>query len=72
MIIPIKRSYLNRFRPASMMTKEKEFTERRKHERFKIKNGAIAMIQPLSAPGTTQKYCQILLKVTYGYQMWIK
>jgi hypothetical protein len=43
-----------------MMTKEKEFTERRKHERFKIKNGAIAMIRSLNAPGTTQKYCQII------------
>ncbi|RZB33090.1 MAG: hypothetical protein SRB2_04155 [Desulfobacteraceae bacterium Eth-SRB2] len=43
-----------------MMTKKKEFTERRKHERFKIKNGAIAMIRPLNALGTTQKYCQII------------
>lgn len=55
-----------------MMTEKKEFTEPGKHERFKIKNRAIAMIRQLSAPGTTQKYYQILLKVTYGYQMWIK
>ena len=43
-----------------MMTNKKEFTERREHERFKVKNGAIAMIRPLNALSTTQKYCQII------------
>jgi hypothetical protein len=43
-----------------MMTIKKGFAERRKHERFKVKNGAIAMIRPLKAPVTTQKYCQII------------
>jgi hypothetical protein len=43
-----------------MMTIKKGFSERRKHERFKVKNGAIAMIRPLNAPVTTQKYCQII------------
>jgi len=43
-----------------MMTKKKEIAQRRNHERFKIKNGAIAMIRPLNALGTTQKYCQII------------
>lgn len=42
------------------MTIKKGFSERRKHERFKVKNGAIAMIRPLNAPVTTQKYCQII------------
>jgi hypothetical protein len=43
-----------------MMTIKKGFAERRKHERFKVKSGAIAMIRPLNAPVTTQKYCQII------------
>ena len=43
-----------------MMTIKKGFAERRKHERFKVKNGAIAMIRPLNALVTTQKYCQII------------
>ena len=43
-----------------MMTNKKEFAERRKHERFKIKNAAIAVIRPLNVLGTTQKYCQII------------
>jgi hypothetical protein len=43
-----------------MMTNKKEIAQRRNHERFKIKNGAIAMIRPLNALGTTQKYCQII------------
>lgn len=43
-----------------MMTIKKEFTERRKHERFKVKDGAIVMIRPLNALATTQKYCQII------------
>ena len=42
------------------MTIRKRFTERRKHERFKVKNGAIAIIRPLNAPVTIQKYCQII------------
>jgi len=32
-----------------MMTNKKEIAQRRNHERFKIKNGAIAMIRPLNA-----------------------
>ena len=57
-----------------MMTKNKEFAEHRKHERFKVKSGAIAMIRPLSAKQeetknmsvdgnafvATVKYCQII------------
>jgi hypothetical protein len=42
------------------MTGKKEFAERRKHERFKAKNGAIAIISPSNALSTTQKHCQIL------------
>lgn len=56
------------------MTNKKEFVERRKNERFKVKTGAIAMIRPLSAKqeqtknmsvdGNTfvdrAKYCQII------------
>ena len=42
------------------MTDGKEFTKRGKHERLKVKNGAIAMIRPLNALGTTHKYCQII------------
>jgi hypothetical protein len=43
-----------------MMTDKKELTERRKHERFKVKNGAIAIIRLSNALATTQKYCQII------------
>jgi len=57
-----------------MMTNKKEFAERRKHERFKVKSGAIAMIRPSPAkPEQTKdmgmggnalaakpKYCQII------------
>jgi hypothetical protein len=43
-----------------MMTINKRFAERRKHERFKVKNGAIAIIRPLNTPVTIQKYCQII------------
>jgi len=43
-----------------MMTNNKEFAERRKHERFKVKNGAIAMIRLSNILATTQKYCQII------------
>ena len=42
------------------MTIKKRFAERRKHERFKVKNGAIAIIRPLNTPVTIQKYCQII------------
>ena len=42
------------------MANGKEFAEREKHERFKVKNGAIAMIRPLNALATTHKYCQII------------
>jgi hypothetical protein len=42
------------------MTSKKEFTERRKHERFKVKNGAIAIIRLSNVLGTTQKYGQII------------
>ena len=56
------------------MTNRKELMERRKHERFKVKSGAIAMIKPLLAKpeqtkdtstgknvlATKLKYCQII------------
>ncbi len=42
------------------MDNVKEFTKRGKHERLKVKNGAIAMIRPLNALATTHKYCQII------------
>jgi len=42
------------------MTKKKEFTERRKHERFKVKNGAIAIIRLSNVLSTSQKYGQII------------
>jgi hypothetical protein len=56
------------------MTNKKEFSERRKNERFKVKTGAIAMIRPLSAKEeqtknmridgnafvARAKYCQII------------
>ena len=42
------------------MANRKEFTKRGKHERFKIKNGAIALVKPLNALATTHKYCQII------------
>jgi hypothetical protein len=42
------------------MTGKKEFAERREHERFKVKNSAIAIISPSNALSTTQKHCQIL------------
>ena len=42
------------------MTNKKEFAERRKHERFKVKNGAIAIINPTNALAASQKHCQIL------------
>jgi hypothetical protein len=43
-----------------MMTGKKEFAERRGHKRFKVKNGAIAIISPSNALATPQKHCQIL------------
>ena len=57
-----------------MAANKKEFVERRKHERLKVKNGVIAMIKPLpakqeetknmsvngNASVTTVKYCQII------------
>ena len=42
------------------MTSKKESTERRKHERFKVKNGAISIINPTNAISATQTHCQIL------------
>ena len=56
------------------MTNKKEFIERRKHERFKVKSGAIAMIRPLptkqyktkdismdgNSLATAVQYCQII------------
>jgi hypothetical protein len=42
-----------------MMTNKKEFTERRKHERFKVKNGAIAIIRLSDSISASQKYGQI-------------
>ena len=42
------------------MAGKKEFIERKKHERFKVKNAAIAMIRPLNSDAATQKYCQII------------
>jgi hypothetical protein len=42
------------------MTGKKEFTEHRKHERFKVKNGAIAIIRFSNIIATAQKYTQIL------------
>ena len=56
------------------MTNKKDFIERRKNERFKVKTGAIAMIRPLSAKReqtksmmmdgnafvAKAKYCQII------------
>ena len=42
------------------MTDKKEFTERREHERFKVKNGAIAIIRLSNAFATTQKYFQFI------------
>jgi hypothetical protein len=56
------------------MTNKKEFIERSKHERFKVKTGAIAMIRPLPAKQeqtknmsvdgnayvARAKYCQII------------
>jgi hypothetical protein len=43
-----------------MMTNKKEFAERRKHERFKVKNGAIAIIRQSNVLATSQKYGQII------------
>jgi hypothetical protein len=45
---------------SSTMANGKEFTKRGKHERLKVKNGAIAMIRPLNALAATHKYCQII------------
>ena len=42
------------------MNNKKEFIERRKHERFKVKNGAIAIIRLSNVLASTQKYGQIL------------
>ncbi len=42
------------------MTGKKEFAELRRHKRFKVKNGAIAIIRPSNDLSTTQKHCQIL------------
>ena len=41
------------------MTNKKEFVERREHERFKVKSGAIAIIR-LNALATKLRYCQIM------------
>jgi len=43
-----------------MVANKKEFVERRKHERLKVKNGAIAIIRLSNILGTTQKYAQII------------
>jgi len=43
-----------------MMTGKKEFTECRKHERYKVKNGAIAIIRLSNVLSTSQKYGQII------------
>jgi len=43
-----------------VMANKKALTERRKHERFKVKNGAIAIIRLSNVLGTTQKYGQII------------
>jgi hypothetical protein len=43
-----------------MMANKKIFAERRKHERLKVKNGAIAIIRISDVLGTTQKYGQII------------
>ena len=43
-----------------MVANKKEFVERRKHERLKVKNGAIAIINPTDALAANQKHCQIL------------
>jgi hypothetical protein len=42
------------------MTGKKEFVERRRHERFKVENGAIAIIRFSNIIATAQKYTQIL------------
>jgi hypothetical protein len=42
------------------MANKKIFVERRKHERFKVKNGVIAIIRLSDVLGTTQKYGQII------------
>lgn len=42
------------------MTIKKEFSEYRKHERFKVKSGAIAIIRFSKVIATAQKYTQIL------------
>ena len=43
-----------------MMTNKKEFAERWKHEQFKVRNGAIAIIKFSNIIATAQKYTQIL------------
>ena len=43
-----------------MMKNKKEFVERREHERFKVKNGAIAIIRLSNILATAQKYGQII------------
>jgi hypothetical protein len=42
------------------MTGKKEFAERRKHERFKVKNGTIAIIRLSNILASVQKYGQII------------
>jgi hypothetical protein len=44
----------------SVMANKKALTERRKHERFKVKNGAIAIIRLSNVLASTQKYGQII------------
>jgi hypothetical protein len=43
-----------------MVANKKEFVERRKHERLKVKNGAIAIIRFSNIIASAQKYTQIL------------
>jgi hypothetical protein len=43
-----------------MVINKKEVSEHRKHGRFKVKNGAIAIIRFSNIIATTQKYTQIL------------
>jgi hypothetical protein len=44
----------------SVMANKKALTERRKHERLKVKSGAIAIIRLSNVLASTQKYGQII------------
>jgi hypothetical protein len=44
----------------SVMANKKALSERRKYERFKVKNGAIAIIRLSNVLASTQKYGQII------------